>query len=241
MHQYYVYQHRRSDTGKIFYVGIGQKSFKKVKGHRTEFERAYARSKRTKFWKSITNKTTYTVEIVLESDDKEFVQRTEQRLIKEYGRRCCDKNGILVNFQEGGESITGPRHRNIKIKQENLDGQLVKIWEQLSFIETETGWLKTNIVKCCRRKQITAYGFKWSYVNNESFDNIRATSARKKNTNRRVGIVLTHKITDDKHTFPTQELASFFLGVNRTTLHKYLHKKGQHKIYTIEYSTWSYN
>lgn len=240
MHQYYVYQHRRLDTGEIFYVGIGQKNFKRVKGPRTEFERAYAWSKRTKFWKSVAKKTDYTVEIVLESHDKELVQATEQRLIKQYGRRCCDKGGILVNFQEGGESITGPRHRNIKIRQETLDGKLVKVWEQLSFIEEQTGWLKTNIVKCCRRKQVTAYGFKWSYEDNEFFDHVRATAARKKNSNRRVGIVLTHKVTGDKHTFPTQELASSFLGVDRTTLHRYLHNKGEHKIYTTEYSTWSF-
>jgi hypothetical protein len=40
MHQFYLYQHRRKDTQQIFYVGIGMKDLKRLKGLRTEFERA---------------------------------------------------------------------------------------------------------------------------------------------------------------------------------------------------------
>lgn len=238
--QHYLYQHRRLDTQEIFYVGIGQKNFSRTRGHRTEYERAYAKSKRSSFWKSVAKKTEYIVEIVSESPDVDFIRLEEQKLIAKYGRRCCDLGGTLVNFQEGGERITGPRHRHIKIRQETLEGVLVKIWDRVDLIQLETGYLKTNIVKCCRKKQLTAYGFKWSYVDRPEFENVRATAARKKTTNRRVGIKVIHRVLNTQHLFTTMDECASFLKIHRSTLHKYLNKGRQHKIYMIEYNKWSY-
>jgi hypothetical protein len=236
--QHYLYQHRRLDTQEIFYVGIGQKNFSRACGHRTEYERAYAKSKRSTFWKSVTKKTKYIVEIVSESPDVDFIRLEEQKLIAQYGRRCCDPKGTLVNFQEGGERITGPRHRNIRVRQETLEGVLIKIWDRVDLIQIETGYLKTNIVKCCRKKQITAYGFKWFYEDRTEFKNIRATAARKKTTNRRVGIIATHKVLGTVHIFTTGQECANFLQVHRTTVYKYLNKGKQHKLYNIEYNSW---
>jgi hypothetical protein len=77
--KYYLYRHIRLDTGEPFYIGIGTKKnvktiYKKVSG---EYSRSYSKSDRTDFWKNITNKTKYEIEILLESDDYEFIQQKE--------------------------------------------------------------------------------------------------------------------------------------------------------------------
>ena len=41
-----VYRHRRLDNNQIFYIGIGNKE-----------KRAYIKTKRSKFWNKINNKT----------------------------------------------------------------------------------------------------------------------------------------------------------------------------------------
>lgn len=238
MHHYYLYHHRRKDTGEIFYVGISKKNLKRKKGHRTEYERAYAKSKRTSFWKNIIAKTDYTVEIVFESDDLFAVKEQEIRWIKHFGRKCCDRDGTLVNFQEGGEIYTGPKNRNIRIRQSSLTGELIKIWEQLADIEKETSYLKTNIVKCCRKNQHTAYGYLWQYEDDPSFNLKRATSARKKNSNRGKGVILEHRVSKEQLFFRTVEEASKYLNLYKTTVLKYLNKNKKHKIYHISYRPW---
>lgn len=90
-----VYRHRRLDTNEIFYVGIGK----------TE-KRAYNKYNRSKFWKSITNKTDYSVEIISKVDTWEEACELEQFLIQEYGRKDLG-TGILVNMTDGGEGMLG--------------------------------------------------------------------------------------------------------------------------------------
>jgi hypothetical protein len=101
MNQFYLYRHIRLDKNEVFYVGIGKKP-KKYNGHRTEYKRAFTSYKRTKFWKQIVNKTEYRVEIMLESDDLEFIKEREVEFISLYGRKD-QKVGTLVNLTDGGE------------------------------------------------------------------------------------------------------------------------------------------
>lgn len=237
---YYLYQHRRLDTNTIFYIGIGKKVPKAYQGPKTGYERAYARSKRTDYWKNILNKTDYKVEILLESTDEKFIKEKEIELIKLYGRKCCDKNGILVNFHEGGggKGDPGPRLKNIQINQYSLTGIFIKTWEQLKDIELEHGYLKTNIVKCCRKKQITAYGYKWAYTTNNKYNTLRASTARKKTTNRGIGIIIIHKQTQEMLTFRTVNECAKYLNLHISTVQKYLTKNKSHKLYNIKYMTW---
>lgn len=53
-----------------------------------------------------------------------------------------------------------------KVVQETLNGELVKIWENLSTIVRETGFDQAPIKKCCDGKPHckTAYGYKWKYI-----------------------------------------------------------------------------
>lgn len=243
MHQdnYFVYTHTRLDTNEIFYVGIGKTPpAHKVGGHNTKYSRAYEKTKRHKFWKNVTNKVEYKIDIVYESSNEEAVKLKEIELISLYGRRCCDTLGTLVNFQPGGERSTGPKSYGIRITQFNIDTkQVIKVWDELKDIETELGYLKTNIIKCCRKKQVTAYGYLWEYTDDRSYDHIRPTAARKKNTNRRVGIDVFTKDGVLYKSFITQEETANHFGIHRTTLHKYLNKGNQHSYFIFKYKSWN--
>ena len=86
-----VYQHRRKDTGEIFYIGTGENR-----------SRAYDKTGRNDIWNRITQETEYTVEIIKNNISREEAKNIERSLISEYGR--IDKNtGILSNKSKGGE------------------------------------------------------------------------------------------------------------------------------------------
>lgn len=88
-----VYRHRRLDTYEIFYVGIG-KSIKRANQK--------SKTKRSKFWFNVVNKTDYVVEILVEDISWDEACELEKLLISEYGRRDLGL-GNLVNLTDGGE------------------------------------------------------------------------------------------------------------------------------------------
>jgi hypothetical protein len=244
MHQdnFYVYTHTRTDINQIFYVGIGKTPpIHKVYKHNTKYSRAYEKAKRTKFWKNIVNKTEYKVDIVYESSNEEEVKLKEIELISLYGRKCCDDSGILVNFSLGGNRHGGIKNRGIKINQIDINTKkIIKVWDELKDKQNELKFLKTNIIKCCRKKQITAYGYIWEYANDRSYDNIRSTTARKKNTNRRVGIDVFTKDGTLYKSFVTQEETSKYFNIHISTIHKYLNDKfpNKHPYFIFKYKKW---
>jgi hypothetical protein len=93
----YVYLHRRLDTNEVFYIGIGtQKNFK----------RAYDKKRRSSFWKYVTNKVSYVIDIIYKNISLDKALYYEINLIAMYGRRDLNK-GKLVNLTNGGESNKG--------------------------------------------------------------------------------------------------------------------------------------
>lgn len=93
----YIYRHRRLDTFEIFYVGIGSD---------VRYKRAYNKINRSFWWKNITNKHKYQVEIVQEGLSLGDAKELEIFLISLYGRKDLNK-GSLVNMSNGGESAYG--------------------------------------------------------------------------------------------------------------------------------------
>lgn len=87
----YVYRHRRLDTYKIFYVGIG-----------SDPKRPYKKSGRNKYWQNIVSKTDYEIEIIAIVNNWELACELEELLIQEYGRKDLGL-GLLVNMTDGGE------------------------------------------------------------------------------------------------------------------------------------------
>ena len=96
----YIYKHTRVDKGEIFYIGIGNQD---------QYKRAFVTQKRNKFWKNITSKTEYIVEIIEDGLTWEEAQAKEIKLIAQYGRRDLGL-GTLVNLTDGGEGTIGIIH-----------------------------------------------------------------------------------------------------------------------------------
>jgi hypothetical protein len=232
---HYLYRHIRLDTNQVFYIGVGtktrQNTFLTIK---SEFYRAYDFKKRNIVWKRIAAKTEIKVEIVFESDDLVFIQQKEKEFICLYGR-IINNTGSLANLAEGGDSQSF--NMNVKVKQLTLENEVVKIWDQLKDIEKELGYLKTNIVKCCRKKQLTAYGYKWEYADNNTYDDIYPSTARKKSQNNRVGIYVTNG-TETLLFRTITEVAEKY-GYHKSTIQAYISNKRQHKFLKFEYAKWN--
>lgn len=139
-----VYRHRRLDTNEIFYVGIGKTK-----------KRAYNKYNRSKFWKSIINKTDYSVEIISEVDTWELACELEQFLIQEYGRRDLG-TGPLVNMTDGGEGALGLKHSDRtkdklskanKGKPSNFKGKKLSKEHKSKISETKKGYKHSEEAK----------------------------------------------------------------------------------------------
>ena len=134
--KYYLYRHIRLDTGEPFYIGIGTKNKKQQ-----EYYRANSKYKRNSFWKNITNKTDYEIEILLESNDYEFIKQKEIEFIALYGRRDLGK-GTLVNMTDGGDGMVGliQSEESINKRRKKLKGrkQSKEVLEKLKIIHSES-------------------------------------------------------------------------------------------------------
>lgn len=104
--KYYLYRHIRIDKNEPFYIGIGSKNGKNNKSIITEYSRAYTKRGRNKIWSSIVDRTDYEIEIILETDDKNFVEQKEKEFIELHGRLVLS-NGTLSNLHKGGNYKDG--------------------------------------------------------------------------------------------------------------------------------------
>jgi len=101
--KYYLYRHIRVDKNEPFYIGIGTKTNADIKYG--TYTRANIKSKKNNIWVKITNKTSYIVEILIESDDYDFIKNKEIEFVKLYGRIDLE-TGTLTNMTDGGEGST---------------------------------------------------------------------------------------------------------------------------------------
>jgi hypothetical protein len=97
--KYFLYRHVRLDKNEPFYIGIG--STKSYPG-KTRYYRMYIDKGRNKYWTHIAKKTEYLCEVLLETDDIDFLYEKEREFINLYGRWDLGK-GPLVNMTDGGE------------------------------------------------------------------------------------------------------------------------------------------
>ena len=52
-----------------------------------------------------------------------------------------------------------------KCIQKDLNGNTIKIWGSLKDIKKETNYDVSSIIRCCKKRQKTAYKYIWEYVN----------------------------------------------------------------------------
>jgi hypothetical protein len=88
--KFYVYLHKRSLDGGVFYVGKGSK------------KRAWKKTSRSDYWKRIENKYGRTVEIYRDNLEEHEAFELEKELIAHYGREN------LCNFNDGGYGGINP-------------------------------------------------------------------------------------------------------------------------------------
>lgn len=90
---YYTYTHQTTD-GRVFYVGKGQA------------RRAWAKSKRSEYWKRVSQKHGLVVTIASTWDTEQEAFEHEKFLIASFRAIGAE----LVNFTDGGEGSSGWRH-----------------------------------------------------------------------------------------------------------------------------------
>lgn len=105
--KYYLYRHIRKDKDEPFYIGLGTK----VDGddRRYPYKRAVDYHEGNKIWNDIITKTEYEVEVLIETDDYEFLKQKEREFIKLYGR-INRGTGILANMTDGGDGSINRKH-----------------------------------------------------------------------------------------------------------------------------------
>lgn len=100
-----VYQHRRLDTGEIFYIGIGK-----------EKKRAFSIQRRNRHWHSVVKKALgFEADILVDGISWEDAIKVEIGMISDIGRKD-KKKGPLVNETDGGEGRLGNRLEEEKAK-----------------------------------------------------------------------------------------------------------------------------
>jgi hypothetical protein len=103
----YLYRHVRLDKNIPFYIGIGKSDL--------DYNRAYSKLSRNKYWNNIVNQTDYKVEILLDDLSWEYVCQKEKEFIELYGKNT--QNGILCNISDGGNG--GYLSEEINLKRKN--------------------------------------------------------------------------------------------------------------------------
>jgi len=97
--KYYCYRHIRLDKNEPFYIGIGTKRNREYSLPTSEYERAFSKLGRNKYWKNIVANTEYEVEIIFESNFYEEIKEKEKEFILLYNN--------LSNMTGGGEGTLG--------------------------------------------------------------------------------------------------------------------------------------
>jgi len=93
-----VYQHKRLNDQKIFYIGIEFDTDKK----KATGKRSRKKCDKSEFWKKVVNKYGYEIDILFNDITNEEAIQIEKYLIAYYGRRDLGL-GYLVNLTDGGE------------------------------------------------------------------------------------------------------------------------------------------
>ena len=177
--KYYLYRHIRLDKNEPFYIGIGTKCTK-FKHHsiKSEYKRAYSKGKRNNLWYKIVNKAGYRVDILIESNNYDFIEKKEVEFIKLYGRKDL-RLGTLCNMTDGGEGsiniITSVKHklessRRMKLLNKNRDYTKVNNPNYLQVLNIETGIYYSNIKEACNSQTILNYSNFKSFVKNSQID-----------------------------------------------------------------------
>lgn len=143
--KFYIYQHRRPDTGYVFYVGRG----KLYQRSNVLPRRAYTKNGRNVIWHGIVerNEGKYSVEIIQWCETTEEANQAEREAIKKFGK-IIDNTGTLCNLTDGGEGAEGYSHTDEtknKLKQAHAKNPArIERLKSKDFIENSIARRKGN-------------------------------------------------------------------------------------------------
>lgn len=157
---HYLYRHVRPDTNEVFYIGIGTKQDKDFFKITSEYERAYTKAYRNKHWHNIVKlNPNYKIEVLLESNDYDFIKEKEKEFIKLYGRTDLN-TGTLCNKTEGGEGISGFKH-----SKESKEKQSKKAKLRIGLKNSFYGKKHSQEFKDARSKPIVQLDMNGNFIN----------------------------------------------------------------------------
>lgn len=131
---YYVYEHIRPDTNKVFYVGKGS-------GNRLNIKHG-----RNIYWKRVVNKSGgFIAKKLFETEDEDFAFFVEEEIIDLYRKRGMN----LVNLTDGGEGASSgnknPRYNYNSIRQKKIRGEISHVPKEIMRANMRKNhWSKTG-------------------------------------------------------------------------------------------------
>ncbi len=210
--KYYLYRHIRMDTNQVFYIGVGSKS--RGSTFIQKYIRAYCRYDRRAIWKRIVAKSEYEVEIVMESNNRQYILEKEKEFIKLYGRIDL-KTGTLANLTDGGEGGSNK-------SREQLDKELET--------RKRTGSYYRNIERLSKFRNGNTYRAKKAYLySNEGvffkeFKNMTECAEYVKITRSLVCNYCRNKVLHSRYIFSDTNYGEYF-AVDQAKRKKYTWKR----------------
>lgn len=169
MSNYYLYRWVREDKNEPFYIGIG--TYQNNGG----YKRAKEIGQRSNLFKKILNKSKCYYEIILESDNREFIKEKEVEFIKLYGRKDIN-TGSLVNHTDGGE---GGEEKKIYLY--DAQGNYLKEFKSCTicanYINANKKNISTNIKK--------GYKTKGYFLSYNKMDKLDITKHKERNSDKK--------------------------------------------------------
>lgn len=147
---FYVYTHRRSSDGSVFYVGKGK------------IKRGWIISTRSSYWKNTAIKHGSTIRIEKDNLNEYEAFKYEIFLI----RKIKENGGKLVNLTDGGEGTSGRASHKRKEVYSSLGERFDSITIARDFLRCN-GYptaTESNITGCCKGRYSFIYGRCWSYT-----------------------------------------------------------------------------
>lgn len=81
-------------------------------------------------------------------------------------KKISSTGGFVFRYKTKGykKKITAAKTRGQKIKQYDLSGNLIKVWDNSFQVKKTLKIHDTSVLRCCKGQQKTSYGFVWQFA-----------------------------------------------------------------------------